>query len=212
MIPPNSRAKSAVAWLKTTVLHGRRSIPGNQRRRNRHQQRPRDLLRLQQERRNAHQHRTCRSDPRRKPVRRVTINLRSLASLIHEGEVPNASSSLRGEVSVLMIALGNRRPTSLILLWSRNLKTPDVVSDQRGHRNELFYLRLRSPCFSIVARVNFLITEAWDARRSQNILVISSQWHGLLSLIQGAFSVSQLDFVLQVGNEVRRIKVRVPWI
>ena len=82
----------------------------------RHQQRPRDLLRLQQERRNAHQHRTCRSDRRRKPVRRVTINLRSLASLTHEGEVPNASSSLSGEVSVLMIALGNRRPTSLILL------------------------------------------------------------------------------------------------
>lgn len=28
------------------MLHGRRSIPGNQRRRNRHQQRPGDLLRL----------------------------------------------------------------------------------------------------------------------------------------------------------------------
>ena len=95
-----------------------RSVRLQQGRRNpaRHQKRPRDLLRLQQERRNAHQHRTCRSDRRRKPVRRVTINLRSLASLIHEGEVPNASSSLRGEVSVLMIALGNRRPTSLILL------------------------------------------------------------------------------------------------
>ena len=169
---PEFQSEECRRLIKTTVMHGRRSIPENQRRRNRHQQRPRDLLRLQQERRNAHQHRTCRSDPRRKPVRRVTINLRSLASLIHEGEVPNASSSLSGEVSVLMIALGNRRPTSLILLWSRNLKKPDVVSNRRGHRNELFYLRLRSPCFSIVARVNFLITEAWDARRSQTILVI----------------------------------------
>ena len=133
---PEFQSEECRRLIKTTVMHGRRSIPKNQRRRNRHQQRPgdllrlqqerrnparhqqrpRDLLRLQQERRNAHQHRTCRSDPRRKPVRRVTINLRSLASLIHEGEVPNASSSLRGEVSVLMIALGNRRPTSLILL------------------------------------------------------------------------------------------------
>ena len=113
------------AWTKKYTGKSKKKKPAStkasrlqQERRNpaRHQQRPRDLLRLQQERRNAHQHRTCRSDPRRKPVRRVTINLRSLASLIHEGEVPNASSSLRGEVSVLMIALGNRRPTSLILL------------------------------------------------------------------------------------------------
>ena len=113
------------AWTKKYTGKSKKKKPAStkasrlqQERRNpaRHQKRPRDLLRLQQERRNAHQHRTCRSDPRRKPVRRVTINLRSLASLIHEGEVPNASSSLRGEVSVLMIALGNRRPTSLILL------------------------------------------------------------------------------------------------
>ena len=113
------------AWTKKYTGKSKKKKPAStkasrlqQERRNpaRHQQRPRDLLRLQQERRNAHQHRTCRSDPRRKPVRRVTVNLRSLASLTHEGEVPNASSSLRGEVSVLMIALGNRRPTSLILL------------------------------------------------------------------------------------------------